>query len=990
MKIKIITYFVAFVLVLLPFRVLADGKEPIIYQSEINYPPYKFINNDELSGYDIDISNIIFNSEKYELKMSVDSWENVYERLKNGEIDTCGMLSLNDIRKKEILFSKPIFKTYTAAYTRKDFKKITLNELSEYRVGVGKNQYSEDLLKQKFNIEEYETYNTIDEALYALKNNEIDVLFENQEVVNYLIVGNGLKGEIIHQLKNLYPVEVGFGFSKTRPDLVEYTNNKIEELKDSGRFEEIYEKYFFRKSELYKEKQVKRYVMAAFGAVLILIVSFILIKIYINKLHKELYNEKELLNNILDNTSMFIIAIDPKKTIIKCNKNIEKFGLQINGLINKNYDDVKKIKEDFRFVVDMLNRALKLDFINNKEVQLKSSKGEIIYYSFRTSAIFDRDGSPSVILLAGLDITQSKEYESKLKKSYMELESTFEELAAEQEKLSLSEERFRLASEAANDIIWEENPEENKTYYSDRWYEILGYSKEYDDSPNQLWMMLVHPDDADRVEKSVNDHFEGKIPFYESEYRLRTKNGDYKWFLSKGIAMKDSKGKIIRFIGSSTDITQIKRFQLRLQRLAYYDSLTNLPNMTSFKEDLEKIIKHYDKAALLYIDLDNFKYINDTMGHSYGDKVLISAGNKLSEIIGDYGKLYRNGGDEFSVILNTIKNRDEVERVSESILEGFKKPIEIQGLSINISLSIGISIYPDDSKTAEELFIDSDIAMYKSKEIGKRTYTFFGEAMRKAINQRTTLEKYLTGALDNNELFLNYQPQFDVKTGKIDGFEALLRWKNPVLGMVPPLSFINVAEESGLIVPIGEWVLKTACTFIKKIEKEGFKGHRVSVNISIVQLMQEEFVERVLQILKEVNLPAESLELEITESILIKSFDYFNKKLEILKSKGIKIALDDFGTGYSSLSYLRKLKVNTLKIDKSFIDDILVNDQSKSLASTIIDIGHKVGLTVVAEGVEEEKQCEFLKNNNCDKIQGYFFSKPVSEQEIKEMLSLNN
>lgn len=986
MKIKKITFFLAFILIFLPMTVFANGKEPIIYQSELNYPPYKFVNDGYLSGYDIDISNIIFNSEKYELKMSSDSWENVYKNLKNGEIDTCGMLTINEKRKKEILFSKPIFKTYTAAYTRKNFQKISISNLTQYRIGVGKNQYSENLLKEKFKIEDYETYNTIVEALYALKDNKIDILFENQEVVNYLIVENGLKGEIVHQLKNLYPQEVGFGFSKSRPDLVHYTNEEIDKLKNSGKFEELYEKYFFRKSEYYIEKQIKAYVMAALGVALVLIAIFILIKVYINKLHKELYNEKKLLDDILDNTSMFIIAVDPKKVIIKCNNNIEKFGLKTIGIMNRKYDGVKKIREDFSFIVDMLDRAFKLDFINNKEVQLKSSSGEITCYSFRTSAIFDIDGNPNVILLAGLDITQSKEYESKLKKSYMELESTFEELAAGQEKLMLSEERFRLAAEAANDIIWEEYPEENKTYYSDRWYEILGYSKEYDDSPNQLWMMLVHPDDADRVEKAVNDHFEGKIPYYKSEYRLKTKSGDYKWFLSKGIAMKNSNGKIIRFIGSSTDITEIKNFQLKLQRLAYYDPLTNLPNRTSFKEDLEKIIGYYEKVALLYIDIDNFKYINDTMGHSYGDMVLISTGDKLTDTLSKYGNVYRHGGDEFSVILNKIKDRDEVEKIVENIFEEFKNPIDIQGILINISLSIGISMYPDDSKEAEELFVDSDIAMYKSKEKGKRTYVFFDEAMRTAMEKRTNLEMYLTEALKNNEFFLNYQPQLNVKTGKIDGFEALIRWKSPVLGMVPPLSFINVAEESGLIVPIGEWVLKTACTFIKKLYEEGFKEHRVSVNISIVQLMQEDFVEKVLQILKEVDLPAESLELEITESILIKSFDYFNKKIEILKSKGIGIALDDFGTGYSSLSYLKKLKVNTIKIDKSFIDDILVNDESKTLASTIIEIGHKVGLTVVAEGVEEKKQCEFLINNNCDKIQGYYFSRPVSEQQIKEML----
>lgn len=986
------------IIVLMPISSFA--KDPIIYEAELNYPPYKFSSDGFLTGFDIELSNMVFNNEDYTLKFSEDTWENVYQRLKEGKIDTCGMLVINDERKKDILFSKPIFKTYTAVYTNRGFKRINLEDIKNYRIGVGKNQYSENLLKNKLMIKEYSTFTTIEEALEALANDRIDILFENQEVVNYLIVEKGLKGEIIHQLINLYPQEVGYGFSKTRPDLVNYVNKKINEITKSGAFEEIYERYFFRKSEFYKEQMRRKRIEIALGGVALLIICFGLIRLYIKKLHKELNNEKELLDDILDNTDNFIIAVDSDKVIVKCNKNVEKFNLEISRIINKKYNKINKIKNDFTFIIEMFDRTLNMDFVKNEEISLINKSGKEIYFSFSSSVIFDSSGNPDVFILSGIDITEIKDYDDKLHLSYKELEATYEELAATeeelkeqydelvigQEKLRFSEERFRLATEAANDIIWEEDPETGTSYYSDRWFEILGYPKLDKDEQNELWTMLVHPEDEDKVNKAVEDHLSGKTPIYKCEYRLRTKDGEYKWILSKGKALRDSKGKVIRFIGSSTDITESKNYQFNLQKLAYYDSLTNLPNKTSFKEMFYKTTNSNEKAALLYIDIDNFKYINDTMGHSYGDKVLMKTGEGLSRIIGDAGEVYRLGGDEFSIILFNVEGKNKVEEVANSILKGFSDPIDARGGDLYISLSIGISMYPEDSKLMDELIVNSDIAMYKSKEVGKGTYTFFNESMRKDIEHRLTVEKQLSGALENNEMYLLYQPQFNVKTGKIDCFEALIRWENPVLGFVSPLSFISIAEESRLIIPIGEWVLKTACNFIKRLQSEGFYNYRVAVNISIVQLRQENFVEDVIRILEEADLSPEFLELEITESILMESFDYQNKKLEILKSKGIRIALDDFGTGYSSLSYLRKLKVNILKIDKAFINDIFANDESKSLTMGIIDIGHKVGLEVIAEGVEDAKQLKFLEENDCDKIQGYLFSKPVSVEEVLDML----
>jgi diguanylate cyclase (GGDEF)-like protein len=430
---------------------------------------------------------------------------------------------------------------------------------------------------------------------------------------------------------------------------------------------------------------------------------------------------------------------------------------------------------------------------------------------------------------------------------------------------------------------------------------------------------------------------------------------------------------------------KITQSEEKLANLAYYDSLTGLMNKLSLYERSQISATEDERAALLFVDIDNFKYVNDTLGHAFGDKLIVKVCERLMTLLKADCSLYRLSGDEFIITMNRIEGREQAEEYASFILENFRKDFDSLGSNLHISLSIGIAICPDHGRELEQLLKFADIAMYKAKEAGRKSYMVYDQQMNEVFTERIMIEKHLQGALDEKEFELYYQPQLDIATNKITGFEALLRWNSPVLGRVSPLKFIKVAEDTHFIIPLGTWVLQTACEFLKRLENSGYQGLTVSVNISILQLLQEDFLKIVEEALIIHDIKPEYLELEITESILMESFDRIISRLERLRDKKIRIALDDFGKGYSSLSYLKQLPITTMKVDKSFIDYI-TNDNQDDLIGHIISIGKNMGMDVVAEGVEEQCQLDYLTLHECDKIQGYLFCKPLPEEEIMNLL----
>lgn len=572
-----------------------------------------------------------------------------------------------------------------------------------------------------------------------------------------------------------------------------------------------------------------------------------------------------------------------------------------------------------------------------------------------------------------------------------ELRQQFEEIVIQQEVIKQSKERYKLALEATKDTIWEWDLAQDQRFYSGKTLEMLGYKGEelcsYED-----WKKLIHPDDIEVVEENLRAHFEEKREIYVSEYRIRCHDGHYKWISAKGKTLFNSSGKAYKMVGSHSDITELKEQQERIKHLAYHDFLTGLPNRASFKDITEQeiyIAKTKDISfALFFIDVDNFKVVNDSLGHGIGDKLLV----KISQALASYEYpekfVAKLGGDEFVILLRNLKDKETALRHAEQIMGLFQQPFRLKTHNCHVSISVGIVFYPQDGKNFEELLINADIAMYKAKELGKKRFVFFDQKMKDEFEEKERMQNSLCQAIAEKEFILHYQPQVDLESDRIIGFEALIRWQNPEKGIIQPNRFISLAEESGLIVPIGDWVLREACTFAKKLQDLGYPGKTIAVNISTVQLRQNDFVDKVLAVLEETGLAPVNLELEITETVLIEFFDHhIHAKLNLLQKKGIRIALDDFGRGYSSLNYIKQLSISTLKIDKSFIGDIDDRDDSTNITGAIIILAHQLGLKVVAEGVELPEQIEYLRNYHCDVIQGYIVSRPLPEEKILEMLA---
>lgn len=429
----------------------------------------------------------------------------------------------------------------------------------------------------------------------------------------------------------------------------------------------------------------------------------------------------------------------------------------------------------------------------------------------------------------------------------------------------------------------------------------------------------------------------------------------------------------------------------KVKYLAYYDPLTNLPNKINFIDQLDnsiaRTIKFNKIGAVYLLDIDDFKIVNDTLGHDEGDELLKIIALKIKTILSNKEELFRFGGDEFLILKDDVFNREEAEKFAKDIIELFNDYFCVNNKPIYVSISMGIIIFPEQGEDCNSILKNVDMAMYKAKEFGKNRYEFYDVKMSHEIVRKTEIEKNLRKALKDDELILYYQPQIDLLSGKITGMEALLRWNSKELGVVSPIEFIKVAEDTGLINAIGEWVIINACKQNKIWKSKGYKYNYIAINISAVQLQHVDFLERVEEILFDSDVRPEYIELEITENVLIKSLENSRDILNKLNKLGIKIALDDFGTGYSSLNYLKILPIDTLKMDKSFIDNICCNDNERSIAESILQLAHKMNMNVVAEGVEKIEQVKILKNMGCNKIQGYYFSKPLPKEEIENLFN---
>lgn len=568
--------------------------------------------------------------------------------------------------------------------------------------------------------------------------------------------------------------------------------------------------------------------------------------------------------------------------------------------------------------------------------------------------------------------------------------------------LRRSESRLNNAQEIAVLGCWEFDLIGNKVQMSEQVFHIFG-QEPTKSVFHELFRTMVHPEDINVVLETSTKALAMGLP-YSLDYRIVLRDGSQRTINEQAKVNFSLDGIIVGMYGTVQDITKRKMAENKIHRLAYYDTLTGLPNRDFFKKRAKKVLArardNETKIAIMFIDLDNFKRVNDVYGHGAGDVLLKKVAQNLmtglrasdfvtrTDVLGSEtdATISRLGGDEFTLLLDGFTDQQQVSQVAQRIHEQLCQSVVIDGHELIVTGSVGISVFPDDGADLDTLLKHADTAMYQNKNNGRSGFQFFSKDMQVNTASELSLEVQLRKAIDTEQLLLHYQPQVEIATGKIIGLEALLRWQDPVKGMIPPEDFISLAEKSGLIIPIGEWVLRTACRQAINWQQAGLTPVKVSVNISGRQFSQPNLVNIVQQILSETALPPRYLELEITENSLIDKMDDVYSNLAGLKKLGVSIAVDDFGTGYSSLSYLKRLPIDTLKIDKSFIDDMAIHSNDGAIVKAIIDLAISMDLNTIAEGVESDSQLSLLQRQGCNHIQGYLFSKPLAVDEISDFI----
>ena len=548
--------------------------------------------------------------------------------------------------------------------------------------------------------------------------------------------------------------------------------------------------------------------------------------------------------------------------------------------------------------------------------------------------------------------------------------------------LTASEERFALSAKGTNDGLWDWQINKDTIYYSPRWKAMVGLAETDDISSIDDWFDRVHPEDRERAQSELQSHLRGDTPHFETQMRIRHTDGNFRWMLCRGAAIRDENGNATRIAGSLTDITEGK----------VADALTGLPNRFLFHDRLENVVeKNCGKAdfAVFFLDLDDFKLVNDSLGHEIGDELLVAVARRLEGCVPTNDAFVaRMGGDEFTILLDNVDN-DKVERAAQAVVDSFKSPFAIgDGREVFTSVSLGISRPKSGTENVDDLLREADTAMYHAKAQGRSNYCAYDPAMKKKMNARLDLENDLREAVERGEIFLNYQPIVDIQTGKIHSFEALARWKHPQRGVVSPLDFIPIAEETGMIIPMGKAILELACQQLAswRAEFPALADVRMSVNVSSKQFAEAGLVDDIALILSQTQLPPSALTVEVTESTMMENAADTSRRLEQLRDRGIQISIDDFGTGFSSLASLHQLPLDVLKIDRSFVDNMLRASSSQAIVRAILSLAGSVNLDVIAEGIETEKQRLELMAMGCPFGQGYLFSHPLDASQIQKVL----
>ncbi len=563
--------------------------------------------------------------------------------------------------------------------------------------------------------------------------------------------------------------------------------------------------------------------------------------------------------------------------------------------------------------------------------------------------------------------------------------------ATAQKDLAQANEKLVLAIGASDLAFYDVDLMSGRVFFNERWSLIMELESGVFQTTLVDLLGRVHPDEVKLVHDAYVDVVKGRTDSYKIEHRLKTDKDNWRWILSHAkVVERGEDGIALRVAGTVIDINERKLSELRAEYLAQHDELTGLPNRASFNHSLQHAIRvaarKDAKLAVMFIDLDRFKNINDSLGHDYGDYLLQDISQRLKGVLRDSDIVARLGGDEFVVLIEDWQSMQDLCAVSDKILKAVAKPFILEEQEYDLTTSVGISTFPQHGISAQELLRHADVAMYRAKELGKNNYQFYTSLLDFNSVDRLRLESALRRAVNRDEMVLHYQPIVNLETGYLVGMEALLRWQHPEQGLLLPGVFMTIAEETGLIVSIGEWVLREACEQNRRWHEMGYGPLRVSVNLSARQF-QPSLVDMVTRVLEETGLAPQLLELEITESMVMQHPDQAVRMLNELSSMGISFSIDDFGTGYSSLAYLKRFSIDSLKIDRSFISESTLDSDNAAIIRAIIQMAHGLEIRVVAEGVETAEQALFLRNNHCDRVQGYHFSKPLPSHQFEDIIN---
>ena len=565
------------------------------------------------------------------------------------------------------------------------------------------------------------------------------------------------------------------------------------------------------------------------------------------------------------------------------------------------------------------------------------------------------------------------------------------ELRRLRRELQESQESHRLLEQVANDALWSWDLDADTIAFSRRWVEMLGEQELGCSSED--WFGRVHEDDLVRLKSSLASLREGASPVFEAVYRIRHREGRWLWVLSRSLPARDPDGVPRKLVGTHTDITSSKRAEEQLARRAFYDPLTDLPNRALFLDRLSHAMRRARRRpsylfAVLFLDLDHFKVINDSLGHMAGDQLLVLIARRLEATLRPGDTVARLGGDEFTILLDDLHSSEDATRVADRMQNALLSSFDVRGKEIFSTASIGIALSSTGYEQPEDILRDADAAMYRAKGTGRARHALFDTGMHDRAVALLEIEADMRRAVERDELVMHYQPIVSLVSGRITGLEALVRWRHPRRGLIPPGEFVPLAEETGQIIPMGRWVLRRVCRQMGEWKRNSpaMRPLTVNVNLSPRQFSLPDLVGHVDEVLDETGLEASCLRLEITESALMENPDTATRILLQLQLLGVQISLDDFGTGYSSLSYLQRFPIDTLKIDRSFIGGLDREQENLEIARTIVTIGRNLGKEVVAEGIETDRQLELLREIQCEKGQGFLFSRPLMPEDAEELV----